>query len=287
MPRKRFESSAESEHIGPTATLPGVSSALLSLLHTVVPLQPMLSPSVSVSAPVRASLSELTVAATLGEESALEITGEVMVFASGGIFVDLGLGELTVGTVTLDGQPAGVLSDGDGRLKLFATLPAGRYPLRITGTMVTPTDALSLSMPQTPLSVQVPSGLDVSVESGMALPGAQIAVLPVGRLAMTWKPTAPPPVRPRRLIAESVLGLSASEVGIAGHGEVRWRVLDGAVSEVTVDLGGPVSGLTVSGAVVDHHTLRGDQLVVRLREPQLCLRGRLRQPRRCPAGAAG
>ncbi|MFT5680855.1 MAG: hypothetical protein ACI8RZ_001761 [Myxococcota bacterium] len=56
---------------------------------------------VSVQAPIRISLSDLAMEATLGEEVGLSLTGAVVIHEPGPFLLDLGLSELTLGAVTV------------------------------------------------------------------------------------------------------------------------------------------------------------------------------------------
>ncbi len=221
------------------------------------------------SAPVAALLSDVSITARPEQPAAeLSLSATLLVLTPGVTALPLGLDHLVIGTATLDGEPIGLAPDGSGQRWLVEALPVGPHRLAVEGVLPSPGPSASMSLPEVAVRLRLEAdGMEVTAADGVVLSESVRALPPSADLDLSWRPAGPPPSRVRRVLTEVAMGLVVAEEGIEGRGEIRGRVIDGSLSELTIALTGAVDWAEASGAAVAGSRLEGERLVVSLIEP--------------------
>ena len=244
-------------------------SSILVTDAVVVPLD-ALAPSDPPPAdpPVTVLVDSMVATILPGDETELELVWKISALEP--TWVDLGMtgNALTLSDAEFDGHSVGLPPAPDGYRYLTVHLD-GHHTLRVRGSIATPErtfDLPVLAAARMHASV-LGEGWDVEIADALGSGNRSFVLAGADHLAVAWSPAGPPSQREVVVGAEAVTAIRLDASGLEGVSTLRYHVRHGTVDHVEFRLPHGAADLEVKGALVEQHTIQGEQVRVDLRKP--------------------
>ncbi len=253
-----------------TSLLPILAAVLLGQHAVVVPIDALAPPPVADEPPpVDALVDSVAVQVEPGpDETALALTWRLRAITPGWVDLPVTGAALAVERATLDGVPVALEPGPDGVRRLAALLD-GRHELVVAGTVATPEAQLDLPLLTAARGhVSVHGGpWDVTAEDAVLAGPQDFDLVQTERLALRWRPAAPPSPRPTVITAEAAVAFRVDASGLEATAVIRHRIRYGAVDTLHVGLPAEAEEVSVEGSGVRQQRRTADGVEVQLARP--------------------